>query len=287
MRWKRVPGSGDVEDRRGRGGLGGGRMPLPIPIGKAGGGGLGVLLLVLAVLVLPGLLGDDGAGGLVPSGFGQAPAAPAGSAPGADTVFEFTKFVSKDAQDFWAGRFADGGRSYQRAPVVVFTSGTGTGCGAASAATGPFYCPLDGKVYLDLSFFRELARRFGAPGDFAQAYVIAHEVAHHVQAQLGIERRVRELRDESPDRANEYSVRLELQADCLAGVWAHSTFERGLVEEGDVGEGLGAAEAVGDDRLGARAPESWTHGSSAQRVEWWRRGFDSGDPERCDTFADA
>ena len=168
---------------------------------------------------------------------------------------------------------------------MIFTSGTQSGCGQASAATGPFYCPADGKVYLDLSFFNELSRRFGAPGDFAAAYVIAHELAHHVQGELGIEEKMRELQRANPDRANEYSVRLELQADCLAGVWGHSVYQRGDLDPGDVDEGLAGAAAVGDDRLGARSPEQWTHGSSELRVKWFRAGFDGGDAGACDTFS--
>ena len=202
---------------------------------------------------------------------------------GEDTLFEFTKFVSKDAQDTWTQIFAKANLQYARAPVVAFTSGTQTGCGPASSATGPFYCPADNKVYLDLSFYQELSRRFGAPGDFAWAYVVAHEIGHHVQTVLGIEGNVRRQQQNDPEQANLYLVRLELQADCFAGVWAHSTYERGVLEPGDVDEGLRAAAAVGDDRLGARSPEQWTHGSSALRTEWFRRGFESGNPDDCDT----
>jgi uncharacterized protein len=175
---------------------------------------------------------------------------------------------------------------------VLFTGGTRTGCGAATTAVGPFYCPLDRRVYLDLGFFRELRDRFGAPGDFAQSYVIAHELGHHVQRITGIEAAVREQSRQDPAQANALAVRLELQADCLAGVWAHSTYERGILEPGDIEEGLQAAAAVGDDRIQRSAggridPESWTHGSSEQRMRWFRRGFDSGDPASCDTFAAA
>jgi predicted metalloprotease len=166
---------------------------------------------------------------------------------------------------------------------VTFTTATMSGCGPASAQTGPFYCPADHKVYLDLSFFRELSRRFGAPGDFAAAYVIAHEIGHHVQSQLGIEEQVREKQQDDPGRANVYSVQLELQADCFAGVWARSTYDRGLLDPGDIEEGLQAAAAVGDDRLGARSREQWTHGSSELRVKWFRTGYDSGNPGDCDT----
>ena len=274
-----------MEDRRGQGGFGGGG--LPIPMGK-GAGGLGVILAIVLALVFGGNIvgGGDGGGGLSPgSGLQPAPPAEQGATPekGEDTLFEFTKFVSKDTQDTWAQIFANADRQYARAPVVAFTSGTQTGCGPASSATGPFYCPADNKVYLDLSFYQELSRRFGAPGDFAWAYVVAHEIGHHVQTVLGIEGNVRRQQQNDPGNANLYLVRLELQADCFAGVWAHSTYERGVLEPGDVDEGLTAAAAVGDDRLGARSPEQWTHGSSALRTEWFRRGFESGNPDDCDT----
>ncbi len=274
-----------MEDRRGQGGFGGGGIPIPI---GTGAGGLGVILAVVLALIFGGdiLGGGDGGGGLSPgSGLQPAPPAQQGSTPekGEDTLFEFTKFVSKDAQDTWTRIFADADRQYARAPVVAFTSGTQTGCGPASSATGPFYCPADNKVYLDLSFYQELSRRFGAPGDFAWAYVVAHEIGHHVQTVLGTEGNVRRQQQDDPENANLWLVRLELQADCFAGVWAHSTYERGVLEPGDVDEGLRAAAAVGDDRLGARSPEQWTHGSSALRTEWFRRGFESGNPDDCDT----
>jgi predicted metalloprotease len=289
VRWKKVPGQGDIEDRRGQssGPIGGG---LPIPIG-VGGGGLGLVLLVIVALLFGGdiLGGGSGAGPLSPGGIDETvpPASPGsgpdGSGSGADDAFEFAKFVSSDAQDMWTQVFQQSGRQYTRAPVVIFTSGTQSGCGPASASTGPFYCPADHKVYLDLSFFQELSRRFGAPGDFAAAYVIAHEIGHHIQSELGIEEQIRRKQQNDPANANRYSVQLELQADCFAGVWARSTYERGLLDPGDVEEGLQAAAAVGDDRLGARSREQWTHGSSALRVQWFRTGFDSGKPADCDT----
>ena len=278
-----------MEDRRGQGGFGGGGIPIPI---GTGAGGLGVILAVVLALIFGGDIlgggdgGGGGGGGLSPgSGLQPAPPAQQGSTPekGEDTLFEFTKFVSKDAQDTWTRIFANADRQYARAPVVAFTSGTQTGCGPASSATGPFYCPADNKVYLDLSFYQELSRRFGAPGDFAWAYVVAHEIGHHVQTVLGTEGNVRRQQQDDPENANLWLVRLELQADCFAGVWAHSTYERGVLEPGDVDEGLRAAAAVGDDRLGARSPEQWTHGSSALRTEWFRRGFESGNPDDCDT----
>ena len=286
MRWKKVPGQGDMEDRRGQGGgmFGGGG--LPIPMGK-GAGGLGLIIAVVLALLLGGNVvgGGSGDSGFSP-GSGLEPSTPAGQgAPekGEDTLFEFTKFVSQDAQNMWTKVFQNAERQYPRAPVVTFTGGTQTGCGPASAATGPLYCPADNKVYLDLSFAQELSRRFGAPGDFAWAYVVAHEIGHHVQTVLGIEANVRRQQQDDPNNANLYLVRLELQADCFAGVWAYSTYERGALEPGDIDEGLGAAAAVGDDRLGARSREQWTHGSSELRAEWFRKGFESGNASDCDT----
>jgi predicted metalloprotease len=188
--------------------------------------------------------------------------------------------------------FSAAGKSYSRATVVLFTGGTQSGCGPASEATGPFYCPLDHKVYLDLGFFRELDTRFGAPGDFAQAYVVAHELGHHVQSLLGIEADVRKEQQDDPSKQLDLSVRLELQADCFAGVWGHSAYTRNELDPGDTNEALKAAAAVGDDRLQQQAgqrvnPETWTHGSSAERTRWFRKGFDSGDPNACDTFSGA
>jgi uncharacterized protein len=289
MRFPRRRSSGDIVDRRGTGGLGrGGGMPIPIPMGK-GGGGIGLLVLLAVLFFLGrGVIGGDGGFGIDPiERFPQAPSAQPGSAPDPDAkLVEFIDFVVGDAQDFWASQFQASGRQYQRAKVVLFTSATSTACGTGTAQTGPFYCPLDQNAYLDLSFFRELERRFGAPGDFAQAYVIAHELGHHVQTLLGINQQVREEQQRNPDRANELSIRQELQADCLAGVWGHSTYERGLLEPGDLEEGLQAAAAVGDDRLGA-SPENWTHGSSEHRQRWFQRGFESGDADTCDTFSGA
>jgi predicted metalloprotease len=292
VRWKKVSGRGDMEDRRGQSGgpFGGGGLPIPLPMGKAGGG-LGLIVLVVLALLFGGnIIGGGGAGPLDPGSVDQpVPQAPSGSQPGeggsgsANDTFEFTKFVAKDVQDTWTEIFQRSGKPYTRAPVVTFTSATVSGCGAASSQTGPFYGPSDGKVYLDLSFYRELSRRFGAPGDFAWAYVVAHEMGHHVQSQLGIEQQVRRRQQEDPDNANQYLVQLELQADCFAGVWARSTYDRGLLEPGDTEEGLQAAAAVGDDRLGARSREQWTHGSSELRAQWFRTGFDSGKASDCDT----
>jgi uncharacterized protein len=298
VRWSRRARSPNVVDRRGgggfgfpRGGLGrGGGLP-PIPIGRAG---LPALLLILvAAFVLPRLIGS---GGFDVPGVDQFPRAqpggepiPRGQDPDAD-LFDFVSFVVDDVQVMWEQEFRAAGETYPAAKVVLFEGGTQTACGVGVAEVGPFYCPADRNVYLDLGFFQELHGRFGAPGDFAQAYVIAHEIGHHVQNVLGISDRVRSLQQQSPDEANELSIRLELQADCLAGVWGFTTKQRGLLEPGDLEEGLAAAAAVGDDRIQRQAagrtnPETWTHGSSEQRVEWFSRGFDVGDPDRCDTFS--
>jgi len=216
--------------------------------------------------------------------------APYQSSPEEEQLVDFVNFVVKDAQDVWTLAFQQLGRPYERAKLVLFTDATQSGCGYAAAAMGPFYCPADAKVYIDLGFYRELKSRFGAPGDFAQAYVIAHEVGHHVQTLLGLERTLNEARERRPNDANELSVRFELQADCLAGVWANSTEQRQILEQGDVEEGLAAAAAVGDDRIQKQSgagvnPETWTHGSSGQRVKWFTTGFRSGSLQSCDTFS--
>jgi uncharacterized protein len=296
MKWKPGKRSGDIEDRRGAGGgFGGGGMP--IPMGRLGGGGIGTLI-VFAIVYFLFVQGGGGGGFNVPeptNSFPQVPATGTGgnSVPGSpdeDREVQFVDFVQGDAQGFWTKQFQAAGKRYQRAKVVVFQGQVQSGCGLASSATGPFYCPLDRKVYLDLGFFDELNQRFKAPGDFAQAYVVAHELGHHVQQQLGIEENVRHQSQSNPDDANALSVRLELQADCLAGVWARSTYDRGILENGDLQEGLTAAAAVGDDRIqqqtqGRIDPESFTHGTSEQRDHWLQTGFDSGSLEACDTFS--
>jgi uncharacterized protein len=297
MKWRPGKRSADIEDRRGAGGgFGGGGMP--IPIGRAGGGGI-VGIIVLVVVYFLFLKGGGGDGGFNIPGPGSAfPQVPqtgtgGGSVPGSpdeEREVQFVDFVQGDAQDFWTQEFEAAGRPYQRAKLVLFRDQVSSGCGLASSATGPFYCPLDQKVYIDLGFFNELNQRFQAPGDFAQAYVLAHEVGHHVQQELGIEQEVRQQSQANPDDANELSVRLELQADCLAGVWARSTYDRGILESGDLQEGLAAASAVGDDRIQSQAqgridPESFTHGTSEQRSQWLQTGFDSGSLESCDTFS--
>jgi predicted metalloprotease len=282
MRWRRRRGGGDVIDRRG---MGGGGIAI-------GGGSIVGLIVVLLFMFLGG---GDGTGIPDPlDPFDPVPDSTATRDPDAPDpqarLVDFVEFVVGDVQDLWTRTFDRNGRGYRRAALVLFTDGTSSGCGGATSEIGPHYCPADQRIYLDLGFFRELSSRFGAPGDFAQAYVIAHEVGHHVQNLLGIDDEVRGAQQEDPDRANELSVRMELQADCLAGVWGHSAAQRKLLEAGDVQEGLEAAAAVGDDRLqregGGRVDrETWTHGSSAQRVKWFRTGFDTGDPAACDTFS--
>jgi hypothetical protein len=207
-----------------------------------------------------------------------------------EEAVQFVSFVLDDAQETWTGLFPRLGATYRDARLVLFRDAIESACGFGQAAMGPFYCPDDEKVYIDLAFFEELGQRFGAPGDFAEAYVLAHEIGHHVQNLLGIEQQVRAAQRGDPGNQNELSVRMELQADCLAGIWAHSAAQRGRLETGDVEEGLTAAAAIGDDRIqrmstGRVSPESWTHGSSAQRVQWFRRGLERGNVELCDTFS--
>jgi len=299
MKWKRGHRSDSIEDRRASGG-GGGIGGLPIPIGR-GGGIAGIVILVVIALLGGGNIvgGGDGSGGpAIDNPLDQLPGSgePAGAGrdvPGAPDpdreLVEFMAFTLDDIQASWTRGFQAGGKRYEKTRLVLFRSGVRSGCGAASAATGPFYCPADRKVYIDLGFFRDLADRFKAPGDFAQAYVLAHEIGHHVQTLLGVSEDVQRRSGEDPSQRNDLSIRQELQADCLAGVWGHSTYERGILESGDLDEGLDAAAAVGDDRIqeqggGGVNPETWTHGSAEQRKKWFRRGFDSGNPEECNTF---
>ena len=286
MRWTPGGRSKDLEDLRGQTGGGGGGMML----GRGMGIGGAVIALILS-LVFGVNIFDNGGGSPVPQQ--TAPGAaqqPVNSSPKEDERIQFVSFVLDDVQQTWAQLLPKvDGQQYHNAHLAVFRDAVNTGCGEAPAEVGPFYCPVDQKVYLDLSFFDELAQRFGAPGDFAQAYVIAHELGHHVQHLLGIEQRVRQLQESRPGSANQMSVALELQADCFAGVWANSTSQRKLLQEGDVDEALGAASAVGDDRIqvqqtGRIRPDTFTHGSAAQRAQWFRRGMESGNPNSCDTF---
>jgi uncharacterized protein len=268
--------------------------------GQAVGGG-GLVAVVVGILALLGVFGGGSGGFDYENPFEQFPTAQQGTAqdqlPGAPStsndLVDFLRFVTGDINDFWTAQFQkSGGQAYRPTTVNVFSGVVQTGCGNATADVGPFYCPADDQVYLDLAFFRELDRRFQAPGDFAQAYVVAHEIGHHVQDLTGIFDQVQRAERSDPARANKLSVLTELQADCLAGVWGHSTFERGLLESGDLQEGLTAAAAVGDDRIQSKATgqinsETWTHGSSEQRTFWFKRGFDAGDPASCNTFTDA
>ncbi len=276
MKWQRGYQSTNVEDRRGRGG---GRMPG----GRLGLGAI-VILLILSVVFKRDFLSL--AGGLS-DGTGMAGTGAPVSTPAEDSTAQFVSFVLDDAQESWGAIFTASDLQYTDARLILFRDGVQSACGYAQSATGPFYCPGDSQVYIDLGFYDELRDRFGAPGDFAQAYVLAHEIGHHVQRLLGTEEEVRAAQRRDPARANAWSVALELQADCYAGIWANSAQARGLLEFGDVEEGLGAAAAVGDDRIqrmggGFVNPDAFTHGSAAERTEWFQRGFSSGDPGRCD-----
>jgi predicted metalloprotease len=289
MRLEHRQGSRNVEDRRGQRG-GGMRMGLPV-------GGIGGILLILLLsfitgrnpLELLGGMGGLGGGGV---GFEEPSTGPApGSVPADDEASIFLRKVLASTEDAWTRVFAQAREQYDPPVLVLFSDATQSGCGVGQSAMGPFYCPADRKVYLDLSFFRDLAQRFGAPGDFAQAYVVAHEVGHHIQTLTGLSDKVGAARQRSGQaEGNQLSVRQELQADCYAGVWGSFAAKSGELVAGDVEEGLRAAAAIGDDRLqrqtqGRVAPESFTHGSSEQRVEWFRRGLESGSVDSCDTFA--
>jgi len=281
MRWTPGGVSGDIEDRRGQGG---------IRLGGIGGRGLGIGGTLL-LLVLSFVFKQDFFALLTPSENGSYAdrSAPDPRSAGEETQVQFVSFVLDDAQRTWDKLLPESGIPYRHATLVLFRDVTQSSCGAAESATGPFYCPGDEKVYIDLGFFDELKNRFGAPGEFAQAYVIAHELGHHIQKVLGIERKVRGLQRSNPGSRNDLSVRMELQADCLAGVWGHSTVQRKIIDGNDVEAGLRAAAAVGDDRMqkmatGRVSPESFTHGSSTQRASWFRRGLESGAVSSCNTF---
>ncbi len=299
MRWRQGSRSDNIEDRRGQGGGGfgfpagrGRRIRIPTG-GKRGGMGIGGIIVVLVLMWLFGgnigqILGPGG-GGLTqaPSQTQQPNIAPGKS----DELKEFVSVVLGSTEDVWNAKFKELGRTYKEPKLVLFTGFVNSACGSAQAAMGPFYCPADQKVYIDLSFFNDMQNKLGAPGDFAQAYVVAHEVGHHIQTILGIADRVSRARQSAGKvEGNQLQVRMELQADCLAGVWANSSQRaRNWLEKGDIEEGLNAASAIGDDRLQRRSqgrvvPESFTHGSSAQRVRWFKRGLQSGKMGSCDTF---
>lgn len=278
MRWQGRQGSSNIEDRRG------------VRFGRAGGIGIGTILLALVAMYF----GQDPSVVLQ----GVQPSAPTSEegpyqeTPEEAQLREFVSVVLADTEETWGQIFSQAGGTYEQPKLVLFSGAVESACGFAQAAVGPFYCPGDHKVYIDLSFYQELQSRFGAPGDFAQAYVVAHEIGHHVQTLMGISERNMAARQRASEaEANALSVRQELQADCFAGIWAHNADRsRQLLEQGDIEEGLNAAAAIGDDRLqkqarGYVAPESFTHGSSEQRVRWFKRGYETGAVGSCDTFA--
>ena len=304
--------SSNIEDRRsddsmGGGGMGGG---FPIPMGGGGGGlfkgGFGLVAFVVIAMIMgadPGAILSDITGGGGGASYSPAPSPPprsapsqsgsSASAPATDAESQFVSRVLKSTEDVWGDIFREMGGQYREPKLVLFRDATRTECGVGQAAMGPFYCPADQRVYLDLGFFDELARRFRAPGQFPQAYVIAHEIGHHVQKLLGISDKVQQMRQSMSRRdGNALSVRTELQADCFAGVWANrADKQRGgrMIDDKDVEQALAAATAIGDDALQRQAqgrvvPDSFTHGTSAQRARWFRIGLDSGDPRKCDTF---
>ncbi|MBL4758267.1 MAG: neutral zinc metallopeptidase [Rhizobiales bacterium] len=322
MRWRGGRRSQNVEDRRGSGGNGGGgggfRFPFPrggrggrrMPIRRSGMGGIGMIIVIVLVLLFGGDLG---------SLFDQSPIAPSGNNPGSQTFPQlpdvqgrnnqpgrtsqtntqqssddaaaFISVVLADTEDTWKALFQQFGQTYREPRLVLFEGVVRSACGTAQSAMGPFYCPGDQKVYIDLSFFNDLSTRFGAPGDFAQAYVIAHEIGHHVQTLLGVSERVRAAQSGAgQSQSNAIQVRMELQADCFAGIWAHHADNaRHILEDGDVEEAMNAAKAIGDDRLqrqsqGRVVPDSFTHGTSEQRMRWFSRGLESGNLRDCDTF---
>lgn len=286
MRWTPGGESQDIEDRRDESGGGGGFQFGGLHIGIGGA----IILLILSFVFKTNLftLLSGGGADSGPATVRQPnPARDAAERP----LVEFVSFVLDDTQKTWTELLPEQtGKPYRHAKLVLFRDYTQSGCGGAQSATGPFYCPEDERVYIDLGFFDELNRRFGAPGQFAQAYVLAHELGHHVQKLLGIEGKVHQMQESNSRQANPLSVKLELQADCFAGVWAHSTQQRGLLEKGDVESALGAASAVGDDRLqkkstGHVSPESFTHGTSQQRMHWFTTGLNNGEVATCNTFA--
>lgn len=289
MRWTPGGRSSDLEDRRGQSrGIGLGGRGIHVGLGGA------LVLLVLSLIFHQdffSLLGGGVDTGAAPAADGST--APVQSSPEEEQLVSFVSFVLDDDQGMWDQLLPRTyGVPYQHAKLVLYRDVTQTGCGVGQAATGPFYCPADHKLYVDLGFYDELRQRFGAPGDFAQAYVLAHEIGHNVQAILGTDAKVSAASRRNPSQANALSVRMELQADCYAGVWGHSAAQRNKLDPGDVQEGLNAAAAVGDDRLqrmstGTVDADSFTHGTSEQRMQWFSRGFQSGDPRSCDTFGAA
>lgn len=279
MRWQDRRESNNVEDRRQQGGRGG------IPIGGKG------RLILLVVVMVAGYYGVDLSPLLSEPTTQSQPQRQEMSQPAKDPLARFTSVMLASTEDAWSEIFQQSGSRYQAPKLVLYRGSTRTGCGQGQSVMGPFYCPADRTVYIDLSFYQEMRDKLGADGDFAQGYVVAHEVGHHVQNLLGIERKMREQQQGlSRAEQNKLSVKLELQADCFAGVWGHYMQREQVLEHGDLEEALNAAQAIGDDRLqqqsqGRVIPDSFTHGSSAQRYDWFKRGFDSGKPASCNTFA--
>jgi predicted metalloprotease len=302
MKWRGRKRSSNVQDRRGASGgmfgrsAGMGGSGFRIPTGGGAGGGLGIGAIVI-ILIIGVALGInplsllDGSLGTGTSGTGSV-SRPLPEA-GEDDLADFVGVVVQDTEDLWTEMFMENGQSYVPATVVLFTDMDQSGCGMADARTGPFYCPNDQTVYIDLAFYETLRSQFGAPGDFAQAYVIAHEIGHHVQNLTGVlPEYSRAIQSMNQEEANAYSVRIELQADCYAGVWANYIGEENLLEDGDVEEAINAAEQIGDDAIqrrtqGVVVPKTFTHGTSAQRQDWFARGYSAGDPGQCDTFSGA
>lgn len=292
MEWTPDNNTSDLEDRRdesGGDGFGGGG-------GGFGGGSIGIvgLLILLVVSLVTGrnFLGAflQGGGSTPVQQSQQIQRSPVQSSAAEQRDVQLINFTLNDVQKTWAADFAKSNRPYTHAKLVIFRGEYPSGCGTAEASTGPFYCPADKKVYIDLNFWDDLRRFGGSTADFAQSYVIAHELGHHVQNLLGTEAKLQRLEQQNPREANHYSVENELQADCYAGVWAYSAQQRGIVQNGDINAALSAAAAVGDDHLQkmsgrAVSPESWTHGSSAQREQWFNRGYTTGNPANCNTFA--
>ncbi|SFO03035.1 hypothetical protein SAMN03159463_00898 [Mesorhizobium sp. NFR06] len=306
MLWRGRRQSDNIEDERGDsggglgGGLGGGPGQFRIPIGGRTGGGGSIILVILVVLAGwyfgfdPSQILGDGSGGLLPGGGGQITednSAQNGGSPASDEMKQFVATVLAETEDTWTGIFKSEGLTYQDPKLVLFSGQVRSACGFASAAAGPFYCPGDRKVYLDMTFFQQLDQQFGASGEFARAYVIAHEVGHHVQNLTGIMGKFNQMRQGMSEAdANQMSVRIELQADCFAGVWAHYTQQKGILEQGDIESALNAAKQIGDDTLqkkmqGYVVPESFNHGTSQQRQTWLARGYKSGKLSDCNTLS--
>jgi len=303
MLWRGRRQSDNIEDQRSDGGLGGGLGgggQFRVPIGGRTGGGGSILLVILVVLAGwyfgfdPSQILGDGSGGLVPGGGGQITedtSSQDGGSPASDEMKQFVATVLAETEDTWTGIFKSEGLTYEDPKLVLFSSQVRSACGFASAAAGPFYCPGDHKVYLDMTFFQQLDQQFGASGEFARAYVVAHEVGHHVQNLTGIMGKFNQMRQGMSEAdANQLSVRIELQADCFAGVWAHYTAQKGILEQGDIESALNAAKQIGDDTLqkkmqGYVVPESFNHGTSQQRQTWLARGYKSGKLSDCNTMS--